>query len=229
MRLTLKPRIVVLDFKEDSCEPGTGRSLAEGVADRLAGAELFELIDRKDWWPLLGDWDLKRKFCFHSAWATGLIALIGADAAIMGQVRNLPGGGQRINVSMVDGRGVVFEAANLRKTDDLAKLLSADRLAKAIRVGRRIMPARIEFTLGQSLLLDVGRDSGLQAGDSLRIDSVLEAVADPFFHEAPRKFDDLIAGVGEAEVLAVGVCLVAVRYSGNSCPKAGDLISLSRN
>ena len=228
MRIPLRPRIALLDFQEENCNPGTGRSLAEDIAERLIASKLFQVVDRNKLSQILGDGELGQEYRFHIGWAAGMIPLIDADAVVLGRVQHLPQDRKTISAKVLDSRGVIFAVEDRSSAEKLAKLLITDRLARTIHARHRSIPAKIDLAIGPSLLLNIGDNSGFQPEDQLRVDSVLEAVLDPYFQEESRIFEHLIASIGEAEVLDVGAGHTLVRYTGNACPKTGDQVALSK-
>ena len=228
MRARSKPFIAVLDFQEDGCEPGSGRSLAEGIAVRFRASALFDVVDREEWHETLGGKGLNRECCFHPGWAADMARLIGADAVVLGRASKAQGSKTSITAITLDASGVALATAKGDNVDYLANLLVTGRLARAIRTHNRPVTAKIEFVEGSSLLLNIGRNSWLRQEDRLRIDCALETIVDPYFQDELRMFDYLVANIGEAEVVEVGACLSLVRYIGCSVPKTGDLVTLSK-
>jgi hypothetical protein len=226
MRPRSLPLIAVLDFYDDGCAPGSGRSFAEGLATRFGASRLFQVVDREVWIQTVGGRELSQECCFHPGWAADMARLLNADAVVLGYARNVPGGKAAITATAFDSRGNALVKAEGGNVDDLAILLITRSVARTIRICNRPVSAEVEFGKGRSLLLDIGRNSGLRQRDRLRIDCTLESVLDPYFQDTPRVFDNLETTVGEVEVLEVGDRFTLVRYIGDFLPETGDLVTL---
>jgi hypothetical protein len=228
MSKSRKPKIAVLDFVEDGCDAGTGRQVAEEIMQRLRLSGIVQVAERSEWSRVGDNRTSRNSYYGHPGWAAGLMTLIGADGAVMGRVRQLSHGNRTITANVLDSNGISLASADGENTANLAKWLSSARWAKAISARPRPNVAAIEFVFGASLLLNIDQNSALHVDDRLRIERVLETVNDPYFDKEARVFDFLIAGAGEVEVAQIGVGVALARYSGNSCPKAGDRVTLSK-
>jgi hypothetical protein len=228
MHLTLKPYVAVLDFREDGCEPGVGRLVAERIAFRLEASRLFQVIARTEWLEASGGGQPEQKSCFHPGWAAQVMILAGAGAIVLGRVQCLDGGGEKLKAMMLDASGVVLASGERSNVDDLAKLLTVGRVASTARPGECQLDARIQSVHGSSVLVNTGRKSGIQRTDQIRIDLILQPVRDPYFQDEGKILGCLTARAGEAEVTEVGGQFVVLRYAGNPRLRPGAEVKLTK-
>ena len=223
MGLTLKPRIVILDFCDEQIRDNAGDDVAAQLAAQLSGSGRYQVLERSEWHHLLGGAVFNKECCLHPAWATQISNLAGADAVVIGSVCRSVRGRMTIAATMLDMSGLTLVKATYSTVEALAKSLCGNRLIGKIRIRNRTINARVTCVEGTLLTLNVGTSLGLKPGDRLRVSRILETVSDPYSHDPPGTMAPLTAGIGIAEVWETGPRATLARYTGIQSAQAGDL------
>jgi len=235
MQNSSKPRIAVLDFEEQECIPGAGRSTAERIASRLGGSSGLSVVDRAEWMRRMTEenlgqitsGELSQECRFHPGWAAERLAVLELDAVVIGRLKRSPDGPISISVMLVDSSGVVLRLDETG-AERASNLLTSRRIANAIRRHQPPFEAKVECVRGTSVMMRLKDEFRLRPKDRMRVDRTLESVPDPYLEDDARAFAYLTAAVGEAEIIEVSGQFVLARYSGNTVPRRGENVTLAR-